>query len=162
MRILHILDHSIPLHSGYTFRTLSILKEQRNRGWETFHLTSPKHGNCGFPEEDVEDWHFYRTPPGKGLLAGLPVLNQVAVVTELTRRLHEVSRIVRPDVLHAHSPVLNALPALSVGRALRIPVVYEVRAFWEDAAVDHGTSREWGLRYRLTRWLESYALRRAD
>ena len=22
MRILHILDHSIPLHSGYTFRTL--------------------------------------------------------------------------------------------------------------------------------------------
>ena len=39
MRILHILDHSIPLHSGYTFRTLSILKEQRNIGWETFHLT---------------------------------------------------------------------------------------------------------------------------
>lgn len=36
MRILHILDHSIPLHSGYTFRTLAILKEQRDLGWETF------------------------------------------------------------------------------------------------------------------------------
>jgi len=42
MRILHVLDHSIPLHSGYTFRTLSILKEQRALGWETAHLTSPK------------------------------------------------------------------------------------------------------------------------
>ena len=44
MRILHILDHSIPLHSGYAFRTLAILKEQRALGWETFHLTSPKQG----------------------------------------------------------------------------------------------------------------------
>jgi PEP-CTERM/exosortase A-associated glycosyltransferase len=162
MRILHILDHSIPLHSGYTFRTLSILKEQRNQGWETFHLTSPKHGNCAFMEEEVEGWHFYRTPIPKGLSAGLPVLNQAAVVAQLTRRLYEVSRIVRPDVLHAHSPVLNALPALRVGRSLSIPVVYEVRAFWEDAAVDHGTSREWGVRYRLTRALESYALRRVN
>jgi PEP-CTERM/exosortase A-associated glycosyltransferase len=41
-------------------------------------------------------------------------------------------------------------------------VVYEVRAFWEDAAVDHGTSREGGLRYRMTRGLESWALRRVD
>jgi len=41
LRILHILDHSIPLHSGYTFRTRAILREQRRLGWETFHLTSP-------------------------------------------------------------------------------------------------------------------------
>ena len=42
LRILHVLDHSIPLQSGYTFRTLSILREQRRRGWQTFHLTSPE------------------------------------------------------------------------------------------------------------------------
>ena len=96
----------------------------------------------------------------QGFIGRLPVLNQAAVVAELTRRLYEVSRIVRPDVLHAHSPVLNALPALRVGRSLKIPVVYEVRAFWEDAAVDHGTSREWGVRYRLP-GTESYALKRA-
>ena len=62
MRILHVLDHSIPLHSGYTFRTLSILREQRKLGWETFHLTSPKQINCDVLEEDVDGWHFYRTP----------------------------------------------------------------------------------------------------
>ncbi|MEO6562229.1 MAG: TIGR04063 family PEP-CTERM/XrtA system glycosyltransferase [Nitrosospira sp.] len=162
MRILHILDHSIPLHSGYTFRTLSILKEQRALGWETIHLTGSKQENCVALEEDLDGWHFYRTPVAQGLMSKLPVLNQIAVVDGLTRRLYEVAKIVKPDILHAHSPVLNALPALRVGRRLGIPVVYEIRAFWEDAAVDHGTSREGGIRYRLTRYLESYALRRVD
>ena len=32
MRILHVLDHSLPLHSGYAFRTLAILREQRALG----------------------------------------------------------------------------------------------------------------------------------
>ena len=38
MRVIHILDHSVPLQSGYAFRTLAILKEQRALGWETFHI----------------------------------------------------------------------------------------------------------------------------
>jgi PEP-CTERM/exosortase A-associated glycosyltransferase len=65
-------------------------------------------------------------------------------------------------LLHAHSPALNGLAALRVGSKHGIPVVYEVRAFWEDAATDHGTSREGGLRYRLTRGLETYVLKRAS
>jgi PEP-CTERM/exosortase A-associated glycosyltransferase len=113
-------------------------------------------------QEDIQEWHFFRTPASSGFMSGLPVLNQVAVMNQLTDRLADVAKTTRPDILHAHSPVLNALPALRVGRSLGIPVVYEVRAFWEDAAVDHGTSREWGIRYRLTRNLESYALRRVD
>jgi hypothetical protein len=67
-----------------------------------------------------------------------------------------------PHILHAHSPVLNAIPALRVGRRLGIPLVYEVRASWEDAAVDHGTARVGGLRYRLSRGLETWALKRAS
>ena len=43
MKILHILDHSIPLHSGYTFRTRAILDQQRKMGWETVHINSTKH-----------------------------------------------------------------------------------------------------------------------
>ena len=49
MKILHVLDHSIPLHSGYSFRTLSILREQRALGWTTVQLTSPKHTMDGNP-----------------------------------------------------------------------------------------------------------------
>jgi PEP-CTERM/exosortase A-associated glycosyltransferase len=162
IRILHVLDHSIPLHSGYTFRTRSILREQRALGWETFHITSPKQGPAGALRETVDGLEFFRTPPAAGALARLPVLNQVAVIDALAARLLEVAREVKPDVLHAHSPALNAVAALRVGRKLGIPVVYEIRAFWEDAAVDHGTSTEWGLRYRMTRALETWALRRVN
>ena len=161
LRILHVLDHSIPLHSGYTFRTLSILREQRKLGWDTFHLTSPKQIDCDVLEEDVDGWHFYRTPAVTGKLSDLPVLGQWSLMRKLENRLMEVVRQVRPDILHAHSPVLNVLPALRVGKRLGIPVVYEVRAFWEDAAVDHGTTSEGSLRYYLTRWFETWAFRRA-
>jgi PEP-CTERM/exosortase A-associated glycosyltransferase len=57
---------------------------------------------------------------------------------------------------------LNALPALAAGRRLGLPVVYEVRAFWEDAAVSHGASQRAGPRYAATRAVETFALRRAD
>ncbi|MDZ7782400.1 MAG: glycosyltransferase [Halioglobus sp.] len=50
---------------------------------------------------------------------------------------------------------------LRAGRMLDIPVVYEVRGFWEDAAVSHGTSTEGGVRYRLGRAMETWVLRRA-
>lgn len=162
MRILHVLDHSIPLHSGYTFRTAAILREQRALGWETFHLTSPKHTAPGPDEEDVDGLHFYRTRWQPAGLARLPLVRELALMRATAARLDELVRRLAPDVLHAHSPALNALPALWVGRRHRLPVVYEVRAFWEDAAVDHGTSTEWGLRYRLTRALETYALQRVD
>jgi PEP-CTERM/exosortase A-associated glycosyltransferase len=162
VRILHILDHSIPLHSGYTFRTLSILKQQRALGFETAHITSPKQGRCAGSEENIDGWHFFRTPEMGSLFSKAPALKQLTVINCLAGRLAEAAKLVKPDILHAHSPVLNAIAALRVGRKLGIPVVYEIRAFWEDAAVDHGTNKEWGVRYRLTRAMETYALRRVD
>ena len=161
-RILHVLDHSIPLHSGYTFRTLSILREQRKLGWETFHLTTPKHTAESEAEETVDGWHFYRTLTGPGEKKPLPLMGELKLMKQVEERLQTVAEKLRPDILHAHSPVLNALPTLRVGKRLGIPVVYEVRAFWEDAAVDHGTTAEGSARYRFTRWLETRALRGAN
>lgn len=159
MRILHILDHSIPLHSGYTFRTEAILREQRALGWETAHLTSPKQGEVTAEFEDVEGLRFYRCPvPPPGPVG----LNELRQIRSIENRLEQLVKELRPDILHAHSPVLNAIPALRVARRHGLPVVYEIRAFWEDAAVDHGTTNEGSLRYRLTRALETWALRRVD
>jgi PEP-CTERM/exosortase A-associated glycosyltransferase len=162
VRVLHILDHSVPLHSGYTFRTRAILERQRAMGWETFQLTSTKQGKSGSPIEQVGELTFYRTQPSSGIMERLPVINQLAVVFWLERRLAEVIPEVKPDLLHAHSPALNGLAALRAARTTGIPLVYEVRAFWEDAAADHGTSREDGVRYRLTRALETHVMKRAS
>jgi PEP-CTERM/exosortase A-associated glycosyltransferase len=154
LRILHVLDHSAPLHSGYTFRTLAILREQRALGWDTRQLTTPKQGPGQARQETVDGLTFLRTPShaDAGLMAQMRLTAQ---------RLEEVVAESRPDLIHAHSPVLNALPSLWVGRRTRLPVVYEMRASWEDAAVDHGTTNEGSLRYRVSRAMESFALRRA-
>lgn len=162
MRILHVLDHSIPLHSGYTFRTRNIVREQRRLGWETCHVTSIKQGSSAALREDVEDLTFFRTAGSHNPLYRLPLLQQWEVIETLERRVREVAEVERPDVLHAHSPALNGIAALRAGRRLGLPVVYECRAFWEDAAVDHGTSSAGGLRYRATRALETYVFNNAD
>ncbi|MEI8570894.1 glycosyltransferase, exosortase A system-associated [Methylomonas sp. EFPC1] len=162
MKILHILDHSIPLHSGYTFRTRAILEQQRKLGWETFHVTSAKHQVAEAPIETVDGLTFYRSVIPRGLAAKLPVLNQWAIVQSLAERLDEIIPQIKPDILHAHSPALNGLAALKVAKKYGLPLVYECRAFWEDAAVDHGTTHEGSLRYRLTKALETHVFKRAD
>jgi len=162
MRILHVFDHSLPLHSGYTFRSANILREQRKLGWETFHVTSPKQVNCSVAEEEADGLRFFRTSHPTGFMSRLPVLNQWAFMQATERRLLGLARELKPDILHAHSPVLNAWPAIHVGRQLGIPVVYEIRAFWEDAAVDHGTQSEGGIRYRLTKAMETRAVQAAS
>ena len=162
MKILHVFDHSIPLHSGYTFRSRSILKQQHALGIETCHVTSPKHGNDQAEIEDIEGLKFYRSAPISGLMSKLPVLNQMSYISPMVKRILEVIEIEKPDVIHAHSPALNGLAALKAGRKSGLPVVYEIRAFWEDAAVDHGTCKEDDLRYRLTRKMETHVVKNAN
>jgi PEP-CTERM/exosortase A-associated glycosyltransferase len=161
LRILHVLDHSLPLHSGYSFRSIALFREQRRLGWKTFHLTTPKHTALGPDFEQVDGFAFYRTPPLPP--AGrVPGRAELALIRAVARRIEEIVAVEKVDVLHAHSPVLNALACLMAARRLRLPVVYEVRGFWEDAAVSHGTATEGGLRYRVSRALETFALKRSD
>ncbi|GAB0055915.1 D-inositol-3-phosphate glycosyltransferase [Candidatus Magnetaquicoccaceae bacterium FCR-1] len=163
MRILHLLDHSAPLQSGYVSRTLAILRQQQAFGWQTIQLTSPKHPTPpDSPREEVDGVIFHRTPTPTHLAARIPLLGQMVMVAALKKRAVEIARAEKPDLLHAHSPLLNGLAALAVGRELGLPVIYEIRAFWEDAAASHGTSHPQGARYHLTRRLETHVMRQAD
>jgi PEP-CTERM/exosortase A-associated glycosyltransferase len=162
MRILHVLDHSIPLHSGYAFRTLAILREQRALGWETAHVTSAKHHLPCPAVEEVDGFTFHRTPLSGSFVGRLPLANHFSVIQGLSKRLSGLVPEVNPDVIHAHSPSLTGVAAIRAGRRFGIPVVYEVRALWEDGAVDHGTARHGSWRYRLSRGLETWVLRHAD
>jgi len=163
MRILHILDHSLPLHSGYSFRTIAILREQRALGWETIQLTTPRHGDSTADVETIDGWSFHRArPSARGTLPLPGAAGYLKEMMATARRIEELVERFRPDVLHAHSPILTAIPALWVGRRRRLPVVYEMRASWEDAAVDHGSARASSLRYRLSRSLETFVLRHSD
>jgi PEP-CTERM/exosortase A-associated glycosyltransferase len=159
MRILHILDHSLPIHSGYSFRTRAILKAQIEKGWTVAGLTGPRYNAPAPDPETVDGLTFFRTP--LPVAAPFPI-REWREVSALAARLDQVIAAWKPDQLHAHSPALNALAAIRVARRNRLPLVYEIRAFWEDAAVGNGTGREGSAQYRLTRMLETYAARRAD
>ncbi|PTN12315.1 TIGR04063 family PEP-CTERM/XrtA system glycosyltransferase [Nitrosomonas aestuarii] len=163
IKVLHVLDHSLPLHSGYTFRTRSILSIQHQMGIQTALVTSCKHAEnsqCTDKIEQIDGLRFYRTYPS--FLSKLPVINQLDVILTLINRLHTVINIEQPDVIHAHSPCLNGLAALYAGKKHNIPVLYEMRASWEDAAVSHGACQENDLRYKISRAMETYVLKRSD
>lgn len=150
------------MQSGYTVRTLSILREQRARGWQTVHCTTPRHTAAGPPCEDVDGFVFHRSPAPRPALARIPVVREAAEMAATARRLAELVCEERPHVLHAHSPILAAIPALRVGRRFGLPVVYEIRAFWEDAAVGQCTTNERSPRYRAIRAAETWVAGRVD
>lgn len=158
-RILHILDHSLPAHSGYTFRTRALMKAQLAKGWDVAGLTGVRHPVPGPAEEMVDGLRFHRTP---AIASGRSPFREWREIGALADQIVELAQTWQPDLLHAHSPVLDGLAALRAGKRLGVPVVYEIRAFWEDAAVGNGTGREGSARYRLTRALETHAVQSAD
>jgi hypothetical protein len=104
-KVLHLLDHSLPEHSGYAFRTASILREQRRLGWQTSQITSAKQSPLA-ADSVAGDLYFHRTPPGRFWGAKLPVVDQLDVIRGLTVSAGKLIREFSPDILHAHSPVL--------------------------------------------------------
>lgn len=161
-RVLHVLDHSLPLHSGYTFRTRAILKAQEGLGLQVRGITGQRHNleapANGSPEE-ADGLTFHRT---HGLPGGPPALREWREIAELERAIRTLAQGWRPDVIHAHSPALCGAAAQRAARALGIPFVYEIRAFWEDAAVGNLAGTEGSIKYRLTRALETRVARQAD
>jgi len=162
-RILHVLDHSLPLHSGYTFRTRAILKAQHAAGWDVAGITGVRqyqHGLLpGAPSQVVEGLTFHRTLAEASGPSPLREFREVSMLADAIIALHAEWPF---DLLHAHSPALNGLAALRASQRLGVPLVYEIRAFWEDAAVGNGTGSEGSAKYRLTRALENHVVRHAD
>lgn len=159
MRILHVLDHSLPLHSGYTFRTRAILKAQMERGWTVAGVTGPRYHTGDSPFETLDGIDFHRSKQMRRLP---PVIGELAEIAAFARRIGEVVERFRPDILHAHSPVIDPLAAMRAAKRHALPLLYEIRAFWEDAAVGNGTGTEGSAKYRAIRGLESWAARRVD
>ena len=57
-------------------------------------------------------------------------------ITNFSKNIDIAAKISKPDIIHAHSPILVGYPAFKIAKQRGIPFVYEIRAFWEDAAVD--------------------------
>jgi len=115
----------------------------------------------------LDDVRYFRTPhklglAGRAIQARWPLFRQLAVVQLLRNRIKALLENESFDIIHAHSPALCGLAAAQAARPCRVPFVYELRSFWEDAAMDQEMTNRKSLRYVLARNLETHVVRRAD
>ena len=167
-RILHILSSSAPFRqAGYTVRSQSVGLCQRDAGLDPQFATRagfPRiDGIRGVPMRDVIDGvPYHRLAPDFG---GVRFDDQV--VTETVRAAVPLLEDLRPAALQPASDFLQALAGLTLGEALGVPVVYEVRGFLEETwASQAATSKAYSVldaeRYRLRRAAETQAMLRAS
>ena len=168
-RVLHVLDHSWPVADGYAQRSRSIVTAQMQVGMRPSVLTGPLHEQDDpFASEFSLDGVRYLRTPHKSGLAGRaiqsrwPLFRELGVVRLLRQRIELLLRQEQFDIIHAHSPALCGLAVAQAARSCGVPFVYEVRAFWEDAAVDQNKTGSKSIRYTVSRRLETHVLRKAD
>src|SRR5262245_44083085 len=159
IRVLHVFHHIFHYHCGYRTRCENIVRHQRELGLDVSIVTSCDHeGSQHLPNPAGVT---VRTSPAYhgSRRAGI---REWRLMQQLRPELERAIDEIHPDIVHAHSPVLVAWPALSAARSRHVPFVYEVRDLWENASVDLGKMSAKSLSVRAARAVDSYVLRRAD
>jgi PEP-CTERM/exosortase A-associated glycosyltransferase len=163
-RVLHLVGRSLPyMQTGYSVRTRYVTLAQRGSGLDPHVVTQ-----LGFPWADgVEEAPVHEELDGIShhrLGADDPIPARLDRRLDLNAKaLMDLVRRLRPAAIHAASDYRNALLALAVGRACGIPVVYEVRGFWEDTwSSKQGKGAAEAVAYRWRRERELECMRRAD
>jgi glycosyltransferase involved in cell wall biosynthesis len=164
-RVLHIVTDALPSTSaGYTIRTQEIAVAQRLAGMDP-HVTT----RIGFPvTAGAMDGRATVTVDGVPYHRLLPWIMPGRMDRLYQTHLRHAARLtqrLRPAVLHAASNYANAVIALALRDATGLPVVYEVRGFWEDTWLSrHVVNADLKLsdRYVYTRALETHCMVEAD
>ena len=164
-KVLHIVTDALPSTSaGYTIRTQEIARAQRTAGLDP-HVTT----RIGFPvTAGAIDGRATITVDGVPYHRLLPWVMPGRMDRLYRAHLRRAARLterLRPAVLHAASNYANAVIALALRDATRLPVLYEVRGFWEDTWLSrHAASADLTLsdRYVRTRALETHCMTEAD
>ena len=162
MKVLHVLEYSRPNISGYSLRSDAIIRHQRKLGVITKQLTSQRYQDYEKMEEDIDGVIYERTPASTSILTKIPFVNYLHHISHLAKRIEKAVIADKPDVIQTHSPMFNALAAIKVGKKYNIPVTYEVRALWEDAAVDTGKTTEGSIKYKMIKAIEQRAFDNAN
>jgi len=162
LKVLHVLEYSRPNISGYSLRSDAIIRHQRQIGITTKQLTSQRYQDFKVMEDDVDGVVYERTTQSSSFLTKIPFLNYLHHINFLAKRVEQAVLADKPDLIQTHSPMFNALAAIKVGKKYNIPVTYEVRALWEDAAVDTGKTVEGSLKYKTIKAIEQRAFEKAD
>lgn len=167
-RVLHLLKESVPYHeNGFTMRSMYTLRSQRDAGLEPIVLTS-----LGFPrvvgvdefaaDEVIEGIRHIRLDLGPDYDLKAPYDRYL---TDFAWAAAKHVRELAPSVIHVgsgHRGYETALVGLALGRHFGIPVVYEVRSFFETTWTPDATRAEFGEYYRRRYDTENRCMAAAD
>ncbi len=164
-RVLHLVTDALPATSaGYTIRTHEIALAQRTAGLDPHVAT-----RSGYPvTQGVLDGRRLVVLDGVPYHRLLPWLMPARpdAAADLDRKLAAaLTRQIRPAVLHAASNFANARLALALREQYGLPVVYEVRGFWEDTWLSRhpdAAQRAGSELYQRSRDLETACMLAAD
>ncbi len=141
MKVLHVMEHSLPRLAGYTIRSKYIVDNQRKEGIVPVVITSPLHGKTDrfFKEsEKIDGVKYYRTGEFNKVNMSAPLLLRLLRRYLYSRAYRKAIQWVGGcegvQIIHAHSSYLNGVRANEAARRLGVPSVYEVRGLWQDTA----------------------------
>lgn len=168
MKVLHVLESSVPDTGGYTIRARAIVAHQRCLGLEPIVVTSPL-----FPAKDptIALEHFdgisyhrtnYIRAPASARSKIFAYALRLRMLSRYRSAVFEIANRERPDIIHAHSSYTNAYAAAPAAQKLGVPLVYEVRTLWGESAVVEDGLPPNSWKHRLVWRLELGAMRRAD
>lgn len=160
MRILHVLDHSLPKISGYSIRSHAILKNLQATGAQVFALTSDRQGDWVVPYEEIENIQYFRTK-NFSFVNKIKFLKQGLTIVSTMISVHKAIKHLKPQVIHVHSPCTLGLATWLIARFHGLPILYEIRAFWEDA-FNANNQQFFQWRTVLVRSLETFLCQHVD
>ena len=161
MKVLQVFDQTTPLVSGYSMRSRYISESLHKLRVDLLAFSSPIFDYKN-NDELINGVHYMRARFQRAnLLDQFPLYREYNTVRTLKRAICR-SWDDTVGLIDAHSSPLNGVVGAQLAKKYRLPFLYEIRALWEDAAVDQGKTREGGLRYKATRLLEMSIINKAD
>jgi PEP-CTERM/exosortase A-associated glycosyltransferase len=169
--VLHILHRSVPGTHGYAIRSKCIVDWQKQFGLEPVVITSPfQSGSNGMRKnpEYIDGIRYYRTDlfekMGSREVRSSSIWRSALrfpLVVMFAKEVLNLSRHIKPAIIHAHSPFYCGLIASWVSKQLGIPSIYEIRGVWEDSSALLDENRTSYPR-KIFRFLENSAMQRVD
>ncbi|MCC3860142.1 glycosyltransferase family 4 protein [Pseudemcibacter aquimaris] len=142
MRVLHVLERSLPFVNGYTFRAQRLIKALHDNDIETIQVTGIHHDQFQKTKEYVDGVEFERTAKGINPLVKIPYVDQKIAASKLKKKISKILSSNKVDLIHIHGPAYNGIAAINAAKKHNIPLLYDYDLFLEttdlkDSVLDH-------------------------
>ncbi len=168
VKVLHVLETSLPNLVGYSIRAKYIVENQKKYGMQPIVVTSPffKNEDSGMRKEIINGISYYRTnfikTPNEMRNKLQAYFTRYKMLQNYKKAVLKIAEDEKPDIIHAHSSYTNGYAANFAARIMKIPSIYELRSLWGESAVVEDGLRQNSLKHRLVWHFELQAMKKAN